>query len=177
MDYSQAAAEVLADFPNAEEATRFLEKQRWPDGVVCPSCGEKQRIGVRKGGFYRCNACLFDFTVRTGTILERSKVPLHKWLVALHIFVSRGGRVNSVKLAKQLSVTQKSAWLMLKRLRSAFVSPTGSASGGGEGDDPALLNGAAAGGERSGDFERRENSGRSAFWSGVAMSPAPSRQG
>lgn len=145
MDYAQPAAEVLADFANGEAASRFLEAQRWPDGAVCPNCGERKRIGIRKGGFYRCNACLFDFTVRTGTILERSKVPLHKWLVAMHIFVLRGGRVNSVKLARQLAVTQKSAWLMLKRLRAAFESAPAPKTGGESGGDARSGEAAAVG--------------------------------
>lgn len=74
---------------------------------------------VRKGGYYRCNACRFDFTVRTGTILERSHVPLHKWLCAMHLLVASRGRISSLQLSKEIGITQKSAWYVLQRLREA----------------------------------------------------------
>ena len=75
--------ELFQMFPDQESARVYFEARRWPDGATCPACGEAMRIGTRKGGFYRCNACLLDFTIRTGTIFERSKVPLHKWLYAM----------------------------------------------------------------------------------------------
>lgn len=108
--------ELFQMFPSAESARVYLEARRWPEGAVCPACAEAGRIGIRKGGFYRCNACLLDFTVRTGTIFARSHVPLHKWLYAMYLFVVG---VSSVQLAKQIGVTQKTAWFMLKRLREA----------------------------------------------------------
>ena len=77
--------ELFQMFPDQESARAYFEAKRWPDGAVCPACNEVERIGTRKGGFYRCNACLTDFTIRTGTIFERSKVPLHKWLYAIFV--------------------------------------------------------------------------------------------
>lgn len=105
--------------PNQHSARTFLEGRRWSDGVRCPACDEGVRITARKGGYYRCNACGRDFTVRTGTILERSHIPLHKWLQALHLIASATDRVSSVQLSKNLGITQKSAWSMLQRLRDA----------------------------------------------------------
>jgi transposase-like protein len=102
-----------------ESARAYFEARRWPDEAVCPACGERERIGTRKGGYYRCNACLLDFTVRTGTIFERSKVPLHKWLYAMYLLVTARKGISSIQLAKQIGVTQKSAWFMLQRLREA----------------------------------------------------------
>jgi hypothetical protein len=67
-------------FPNQETARVYLEGRLWPNGPRCPVCGLGERITVRKEGFYRCNQCKEDFTVRTGTIFERSHVPLHKWV-------------------------------------------------------------------------------------------------
>jgi len=74
--------ELFQMFPDAEAARVYMEGKRWPDGAVCPACDEAKRITTRKGGFYRCNACKTDFTVRTATIFERSHIPLHKWLYA-----------------------------------------------------------------------------------------------
>jgi transposase-like protein len=111
--------ELLEMFPSAESAREYFEAKRWPSGAICPACGEASRIGTRKGGYYRCNACLSDFTVRTGTIFERSKVPLHKWLYAMYLLVTARKGISSLQLAKQIGVTQKTAWFVLQRLREA----------------------------------------------------------
>lgn len=111
--------ELFQMFPDQESARAYFEERRWPDGATCPACGEAERIGTRKGGFYRCNACLLDFTVRTGTIFERSKVPLHKWLYAMYLLVTARKGISSVQLHAQIGVTQKTAWFMLQRLREA----------------------------------------------------------
>ena len=106
-------------FPDAEAARVYMESKRWPDGAVCPGCNEPKRITTRKGGYYRCNACKTDFTVRTGTIFERSHIPLHKWVYAMYLLVTARKGISSLQLAKQIGVTQKSAWFMLQRLREA----------------------------------------------------------
>ena len=106
-------------FPDQETARKYLESRLWPKGVKCPHCGEAKRIGTRKGGFYRCNACQLDFTVRTGTIFERSHVPLHKWLYAMYLLVTARKGISSMQLAKEIGITQKSAWFVLHRLREA----------------------------------------------------------
>jgi transposase-like protein len=96
-----------------------LESRLWPNGVRCPVCGFGERITVRKGGFYRCNQCKEDFTVRAGTIFERSHVPLHKWIYAMYLVVTARKGVSSMQLAKEIGVTQKTAWFILGRLREA----------------------------------------------------------
>jgi len=111
--------ELFQMFPDQDSAVAYFEARRWPDGATCPACGETKRIGARKRGFYRCNACLTDFTVRTVTIFERSKVPLHKWLYAMYLLVTSRKGISSFQLAKQIGVTQKTAWFMLQRLRKA----------------------------------------------------------
>lgn len=106
-------------FPDAESARLYLESRLWPDGAVCPACKASERITTRKGGFYRCNACQIDFTIRTGTIFERSHVPLHKWLYAMYLLVTARKGISSMQLAKEIGITQKSAWFVLHRLREA----------------------------------------------------------
>jgi transposase-like protein len=106
-------------FPDAEAARLYLESRLWPEGVRCPVCKLGERITARKGGFYRCNACKEDFTVRTGTIFERSHVPLHKWIYAMYMLVTARKGVSSLQLSKQIGVTQKTAWFVLHRLREA----------------------------------------------------------
>ena len=98
----------------------YIEKRRWKDGVDCPQCSATQnKITTRVGGFYRCNACDLTFTVRTGTIFERSHIPLHKWLYAMYLLVTSRKGISSLQLSKEIGVTQKTAWFMLQRLREA----------------------------------------------------------
>lgn len=121
--------ELFKMFPDQESARVYLEGRLWPQGARCPVCGLSDRITVRAGGFYRCNQCKEDFTVRTGTIFERSHVPLHKWLYAMYLLVTARKGISSLQLSKEIGITQKSAWFVLHRLREAC------------GNDPAILSG------------------------------------
>lgn len=110
-------------FPDAESARVYFEGRLWPDGAICPQCKSGERVTARPHGYYRCNACAkFTFTVRTGTIFERSHVPLHKWLYAMYLLVTARKGISSMQLAKEIGITQKSAWFVLQRLREACGS-------------------------------------------------------
>ncbi len=121
--------ELFKMFPDQEPARKYLESRRWPDGIKCTCCGLPDRITVRKDGYFRCNQCKEDFTVRTGTIFERSHVPLHKWLYAMYLLVTSRKGISSMQLSKEIGITQKSAWFVLQRLREAC------------GNDPTMLQG------------------------------------
>ena len=121
--------ELFKMFPDQESARTYLEKRLWPNGARCPCCGLGERITARKGGYYRCNQCKEDFTVRTGTIFERSHVPLHKWIYAMYLLVTSRKGISSMQLSKEIGITQKSAWFVLQRLREAC------------GNDPTVLSG------------------------------------
>jgi transposase-like protein len=111
--------QLFERFPDKESARLYFESRLWPVGPVCPVCKGQERITVRKGGYYRCNACREDFTVRTGTVMERSHIPLHKWLYAMYLLVTARKGISSMQLAKEIGVTQKTAWFLLHRLREA----------------------------------------------------------
>ena len=111
--------QLFERFPDQEAARLYLEQRRWPDGVKCPICSSGERITVRKAGYYRCNACVEDFTVRTGTIFERSHIPLHKWIYAMYLLVTARKGISSLQLSKEIGITQKSSWFMLHRIREA----------------------------------------------------------
>ena len=121
--------QLFAMFPDQETARVYLESRLWPEGAKCPVCKAGERITTRKGGFYRCNACKEDFTVRTGTIFERSHVPLHKWIYAMYLLVTSRKGISSMQLAKEIGITQKSAWFVLQRLREACGNDTTLLSG------------------------------------------------
>lgn len=121
--------QLFALFPDQETARLYLESRLWPNGATCPTCSRRERVTARKGGFYRCLDCKGDFTVRTGTIFERSHVPLHKWIYAMYLLVTARKGISSMQLAKEIGITQKSAWFVLQRLREAC------------GNDPTVLHG------------------------------------
>jgi transposase-like protein len=106
-------------FPDVESARLYLEARLWPNGPRCPICSTTERITARKDGYYRCLTCREDFTIRTGTIFERSHVPLNKWLFAMYMLVTARKGISSMQLSKEIGITQKSAWFVLHRLREA----------------------------------------------------------
>ena len=114
--------DFLSRFPDSESARVYIEERRWGDHVVCPICGCDGRITTRRGarlGYYRCRDCSKEFTVRTGTVFERSPIPLNKWLFAMYLIVTARKGISSVQLGKEIGVTQKTAWFMLHRIREA----------------------------------------------------------
>ena len=119
-------------FPDQESARHYLEGRRWPEGIICPHCGGVDKITARGGkrlGYYRCRQCNEEFTVRTGTIFERSHVPLHKWIYTMYLVITARKGISSMQLAKEIGVTQKTAWFMLGRLREACGGDVGKLSG------------------------------------------------
>ncbi|MCY4011136.1 MAG: IS1595 family transposase [Gammaproteobacteria bacterium] len=115
--------QFLRMFPDEEAARVYLEQRRWRGTPVCPHCGCFERITARQGkraGYYVCRDCTKEFTVRTKSIFERSHVSLDRWLLAMYYVVTARKGISSMQLSKELSITQKSAWFVLSRLREAL---------------------------------------------------------
>lgn len=115
-----------AVFHDEEKARQFLEGERWPNGIICPFCGglDDVRPLAKKGamgpGWYYCNACKqAKFTVRTGSIMERSHVSLAKWAMAFRLFAASKKGVSSKQLQRMLGVSYKTAWFIGHRIREA----------------------------------------------------------
>lgn len=127
-----SAYEFFKKFPDETSARKHLEQQRWNGCIACPQCAGTDRVQVRKlEGYYRCLACKFDFTVRTGTMMERSHIPLTKWLYAVYLVTTARKGVSSLQLSKELGITQKSAWFLLHRIREACGNDDDDDIGGG----------------------------------------------
>ena len=119
-------------FVDENAAREFLEARIWPNGPVCPHCKHNEAYAltakpgskspVRKG-VYKCKACRKQFTVRVGTIFEDSKLPLSKWLMALHLLTSSKKGISSLQISRELGITPKSAWFLTHRIREAMRSP------------------------------------------------------
>ena len=113
----------LADmFPDEASAREWFESQVWADGRTCPRCGsDRTHEASHAKSPYRCTDCRAYFSVKTGTALEGSKVPLRKWAFAIYLEVTSLKGVSSMKLHRDIGVTQKTAWFMLHRLREAWA--------------------------------------------------------
>lgn len=94
-----------------------MEMWRWPDGPVCPHCSHEKIYSYKDKKTFKCAECRKKFNIRTGTIFQNSKLPLRKWLIAMYLLTSHKKGISSYQLAKDIGVTQKTAWFMLHRIR------------------------------------------------------------
>lgn len=125
-------ATIAVHFSDEEKAREFLEKQRWPEGPICPHCGEldnayrlqpkpsKKDKHVRPG-VWKCAGCREQFTVTVGTIFADSHIPLNKWLLAIHLLCASKKGMSAHQLHRMLRVSYKSAWFMAHRIRYAMT--------------------------------------------------------
>jgi transposase-like protein len=126
-------------FTNETKALEHMEASRWGadlSGLTCPLCGSddaRKMGGKTQAGMFLCNACRGKFTVRTGSVFERSHIPVHKWLLALHLMASSKKGISARQLHRMLGITYKSAWFMAHRIREAMkpASKTPFGAGGG----------------------------------------------
>ena len=114
--------ELTERFPNETAAVAWFEAVRWPDGRHCPKCGciDTKDVPRAKPMPYWCRGCKAYFSVRTGTAMQDSRLPLRKWVFAIYLFTTSLKGVSSMKLHRDLGITQKSAWFMLHRLREGW---------------------------------------------------------
>jgi transposase-like protein len=123
-------------FHDVDKARQYLESQVWPDGPVCPHCGSLSKDHYKlegkttRSGLYKCKDCREPFTVTVGTVFERSKVPLNKWLMATYLLCSSKKGMSSHQLHRTIGVTYKTAWFMTHRIREAMTPKTTGQLGG-----------------------------------------------
>ena len=121
-----ASAELQSRaFTDETAAREAMEALLWPHGPVCPHCGSLEKLGKVEGrsarpGLYYCGACKSQFTVTVGTIFERSKVPLSKWWMAVHLMASSKKGMWAHQMHRMLGVSYQTAWFMEHRIREAM---------------------------------------------------------
>lgn len=128
-------------FHDDDAAREHLEAIRWADGTYCPHCGNTDGETIHKlagkstrPGLFQCNACREHFTVTVGTVMERSKIPLSKWVLGFHFYASSKKGMSAHQLHRMLGVTYKTAWFMAHRIREAMKDDVASSGPiGGEG--------------------------------------------
>jgi transposase-like protein len=123
-------------FTNEDAAREHLEALRWPEGPFCPHCGSfdatRLKAGKARAGTVQCNDCRQQFTVTVGTVFERSKVPLNKWLLCNHLLCASKKGMSAKQIERMLGVTYKTAWFMCHRIREAMKQDTGPLGGPGK---------------------------------------------
>lgn len=113
---------LLKKFPDEESARKYLEQQKWNGKPKCHHCNSEDVVIWRKdrSGYYRCHKCRTVFCVKTNTIFAHTLIPLDKWLLAFYMVVTARKGISSMQLSKELGITQKSAWLLLSKIRYAM---------------------------------------------------------
>ncbi|HZD41427.1 MAG TPA: IS1595 family transposase [Terriglobales bacterium] len=133
-------------FTSETKARKYLESIRWPNGPVCPHCGAWDSAKVIKPspgkkirpGLYRCGGCGKQYTVTVGTVFERSKIPLNKWVLAAYLMCGSKKGISSHQMGRMMGVTHKTAWFMTHRLREA-MKIGGGIMGGALGGDGKIV--------------------------------------
>jgi transposase-like protein len=132
-------------FTDETKAREWLEARLWKDGPICPHCGVIDDATLMQGettraGLYQCNSCREPFTVTVGTLYERSKIPLHKWLAATHLMMASKKGMSALQVGRMIGVSKKTAWFLCHRVREslregALSTPFGSGGGIVEADE------------------------------------------
>jgi transposase-like protein len=113
------------EFTDEAKAREWLEAELWPNGPICPHCGVENQATLMQGkshrpGLYQCNACREPFTVTVGTLYERSKVPLNKWLAATHLMMASKKGMSALEIGRLLGLSPKTAWFLCHRIRESL---------------------------------------------------------
>lgn len=121
-------------FFDETKAREWLEAHCWPDGPVCPHCGEGDATALQgeahRAGLYQCNECRKQFTVTVGTLFERSKIALTKWVMAIYLLSASKKGMSTNQLSRMLGLPYKTAWFMTHRIREAMREGTFGPLGG-----------------------------------------------
>src|SRR6516165_6569945 len=134
-EFPKSLLQATRYFSDPDTCVEFVAGMRWTDGPICPHCGGDKVSYLKTRRIFKCMAkeCHKQFSVKTGTIFEDSAIPLDKWLIAIWLVVNCKNGISSYEIARDLKVTQKSAWFMLHRIRLALKSGNWELFGGEDG--------------------------------------------
>lgn len=124
--------QLMSAVPDEQAAIEHFTSIRWKSGVFCPHCGSMRVYHFSEKRNHKCGECRKRFSIKVGTIFEDSKIPLRQWMLAIWLITSHKKGIASTQLAKDIGVTQKTAWFMLRRLRYAAQTKSFNGPLGGE---------------------------------------------
>ena len=124
-DYPKSLPEFQKIFPDDDTCANWLFEMRWPDGFECPACGHKVCYALKtRKWLYECKGCQKQTSIRAGTMMQDSKLPLVTWFWAVYLMTSHSNGISALQLQKQLALgSYRTAWLLLGKLRAAMVNP------------------------------------------------------
>ena len=114
--------QLYEKFPTESVSRAWFEQVRWPNGRACPRCGNMETTEAKNGGTmpYHCSPCRRYFSVKTGTVMQSSKLPIRTWIIVMYLMSTSLKGVASMKLHRDLGITQKTAWMMAQKIREGW---------------------------------------------------------
>lgn len=164
---------IFSRFPDQEACVEYLEKVRWGDDPYCPLCGSTsvaRKVESDRVGRWNCHGCKASFNVLSGTIFEKTRLPLQKWFLAIGLLVNAKKSVSSGQLARDLDMNQKSAWYMQQRIRAAMLTSEGEMLQGIVEADETYIGGKR---RRSNNRDDDNGTGKSAGFTGRGTKKVP----
>jgi len=153
----------MAQYGTAAQCAQALFAWRWPQGFVCPACGNTRHCTLQSRRLFQCNACGRQTSVTAGTVFAGSKLALNVWFLAMHLITQAKNGISSLELSRQLGISQNSAWLMKHKLMQAMLERERARQLSGL----VQLDGAYWGGRRRGYKRGRGTRGKTPFVAAV----------
>ena len=124
MARARSLSEFQASFPDETSCAAFLFERRWPEGFVCPACGNGRAASLKsRAHTYECLGCGRQTSITAGTVMHRSKLPLTVWFWAAHLMATHSNGMSALQFEAQLGITYKTAWLLAQKLRRSMIDP------------------------------------------------------
>ena len=167
--FPQTLTECIEQFSDADYAHEFMARMRWPEGVTCPRCNSKSVREVKTRRLFVCRDCHGhnQFSVKVGSIFEDSPIKLGKWLTAIWLLLNAKNGISSHELGRSIGVTQKTAWFMLHRIRTAVQTGTFQKLNGTVESDETFIGGTAKNMHK--DVKARRQIGRGGWGKSIVM--------
>ena len=125
MDHPRTLIEFMQIYPTEDACRKAIFEHRWPEGFLCPRCGQRQAWQLRRRAPYECAACHYQVSLTAGTIFQGSRTDLRKWFLAIWLLASTKKAPSAAELARQLGVTAKTAWLLRRKISHAMARREG----------------------------------------------------
>src|SRR5579872_548334 len=118
--FFMALLDMLRQYSTDEKCREILTKLRWPEGVTCPRCNERQVCYLESRKQFECSSCSYQFSVLTGTVFNDTHLPLEKWFAATYLLCEAKKGISACQIQRTLGISYKTAWYLCHRIRAAM---------------------------------------------------------